>query len=103
MVAIELAAWWNPFRKSNASAIALQQCDRLMRNVAGLLPVALDVPAPQLELADVLEQRFELRGGEHRQAGVLVEEIEELSFTAQKAGHRGLYSQGGAIIAPRAR
>jgi hypothetical protein len=34
---------------------------------------------------------------------VLVEEIEELSFTAQKAGHRGLYSQGGAIIAPRAR
>jgi len=34
-----------------------------MRNVAGLLLVALDVPAPQLELADVLEQRFELRGG----------------------------------------
>jgi len=66
-----------------------------MRNVAGLLLVALDVPAPQLELADVLEQRFELRGGEHRHAGVLVEEIEELSFTAQKAGHRGLYSLAG--------
>ena len=62
-----------------------------MRNVVGLLLVALDVPAPQLELADVLEQRFELRGGEHRQGGMLVEEIEELSFTAQKAGHRGLY------------
>ena len=41
--------------------------------------------------ADIVEQRFELRGGEHRQIGMLVEEIEELSFAAQKAGHRGLY------------
>src|SRR5437868_625401 len=66
-----------------------------MRDVVGLLLVALDVPAPQLELADIVEQRFELRCGEHRQIGVLVEEIEELSFAAQQAGHRGLYSIAG--------
>jgi len=73
----------------------VQQRYRLMRDVVGLLLVALDIPPPQLELADIVEQRFELRGGEHRQVGVLVEEIEELSFAAQKAGHRGLYSIAG--------
>src|ERR1700682_6447874 len=73
----------------------VQQRDRLVRDVVGLLFVALDVPAPQLEVADVLEQRLELGGGEDRKVGMLVEEIEELSFTAQKADHRSLYSIAG--------
>ena len=76
----------------------VQELDRLVRDPVGLLLVALDRAAARLRAAtDRRSSALQLDRRQRRELGVLVEEIEELSFPRQQA-HGGVIRCGvGAL------